>query len=65
MDIIYTIIIFAALFFAAFILWCTLEMASKYDDISEEDWQRFLEKEGEHDECERFYTTSGKTGQDD
>lgn len=65
MDIVYTIIIFAALFFAAFILWCALEIARKYDDISEEDWQKFLEKEGEHDECERLSATVGKTGQDD
>ena len=65
MEIVYTILVFAALAFVAVILWCTLKMASDFDDISEEDWQKFLEKEGEHDECERLSATVGKTGQDD
>lgn len=65
MEIVYTIMVFGSLVFVGLMLCCTLNVARKYDDISEEDWQKFLEKEGEHDECERLSATVGKTGQND
>lgn len=57
MDNVYTIIIFAALTFVAFIAWCACCVASNFDYISEEDYQRFLEKEGQTDEGKSFFTT--------
>lgn len=50
MDILFTIIIFAALIFVGFILWCALKVASDFDDISEKQWREFLEKEKEKNE---------------
>ena len=41
----YTIIIFAALTFVAFILWCACALADDFDEITEEQWEEFLEQQ--------------------
>ena len=57
MDIVYTIIIYTALAFVAFILWCAVMIASNYDKITDEQWNSFLEKEGQTDEGKSFFET--------
>lgn len=45
MDIVYTLIITGSLLFVAFVLWCACALADDFDEITEEQWEEFLEQQ--------------------
>ena len=57
MDVIYTLIICGSFLFVAFILWCACALADEFDEVTEEQWEAFLKKEGQKDESTGIFET--------
>lgn len=53
MDIVYTLIICGSLLFVAFILWCACALAEEFDEVTEEQWQMFIEKKRKNERTEK------------